>query len=175
MKKLRLNRRARKAFQGSSRGFTLIEVVIAMLLLGIIGVAVLGALSYASTILITADRRATAESLAKSQMESVKSQNYTSAPYGGTANYTKITGIPDGYTICSFNRTGPPVNCDLNDCVIGIPWDSGNNTATYNDTGLQKIKLIISYNVVRYDITSRKSTLVGKNFTLEDYKRDPEA
>jgi prepilin-type N-terminal cleavage/methylation domain-containing protein len=168
MKKLRLNRRARKAFRGSSRGFTLIEVVIAMLLLGMIGVAILGSLSYASTILITVDRRATAESLAKTQMEYVKSQNYSSAPYGGIANYTKITDTP-GYTICSVNRAGQPVNCGSSDLVIGIPWASGNNNATNNDTGLQKITVIIKYDILSYNITSH--TLVGKNFTLEDYKR----
>jgi prepilin-type N-terminal cleavage/methylation domain-containing protein len=167
MKKLRLNRRARKAFQGNSRGFTLIEVVIAMLLLGVIGVAVLGALSYASTVLITVDRRATAESLAKTQMEYVKSQSYiTVNQTGGVATYQKI---PDtvGYNISSVSRNGSVVE----NVIIGIPWNSGNNTAANNDTGLQKIKLIIKYDILRYDITSRNSTLVGKNFTLEDYKR----
>jgi prepilin-type N-terminal cleavage/methylation domain-containing protein len=175
MKRVRLNSQARKAFQGSSRGFTLIEVVIAMLLLGIIGVAVLGALSYASTILIIADRRATAESLARSQMEAVKSQDYTSAPYGGVANnYTKIdtTSFP-GYSIWSVDRNGTPVNDGPNDHVIGIPWDSGNNTAAYADVGLQKIKLIIRYTILRYNINTRQSTSVVQNFTLEDYKRQP--
>jgi prepilin-type N-terminal cleavage/methylation domain-containing protein len=165
MKRVRLSSQARKAFQGRSRGFTLIEVVIAMMLLGIIGVAILGALSYASTVLITVDRRATAESLAKTQMEYVKSQNYTSASNGGVATYQKITGIPYGYNISSATRTGWTLN------ITGIPWDSGNNTASYNDTGLQKIRLLISYNILRYDITTRKSTSVGQNFTLEDYKR----
>ena len=67
MKKLRLDSKIRKACQGSSRGFTMIEVVIAIALIGIIGVAVLNALSTASMALIIADERATAESLARSQ------------------------------------------------------------------------------------------------------------
>jgi len=163
MKMVTLNRRTRKAFQGRSRGFTLIEVVIAMVLLGIIGVAILGSLSYASTVLITVDRRATAESLAKTQMEYVKSQTYNPAPAGGTANYTKISGLA-GYSIWSVNRQGGIV-----DGVIGIPW--GNNTAVTNDAGLQKITLIIKYNILSYNITSKGSTLVEKNFTMEDYKR----
>ena len=75
MKKLRLDSKIRKACQGSSRGFTMIEVVIAIALIGIIGVAVLSALSTASMALIIADERATAESLARSQLEYVKDNN----------------------------------------------------------------------------------------------------
>ena len=170
MKRVRLNSKVRKAFRGRSRGFTMVEVVIAMLLLGIIGVAVLTSLSYASTVLIIADRRATAESLAKTQMEYVKSLNYTPAPGGGVANYTKITDIPYGYTIWSVNRDGDP---DKGDPIIAVPWDSGNNTAAYYDVGLQKITLIINYYILRYDATTQKSIEVGQNYTLEDYKRNP--
>jgi hypothetical protein len=89
------------------------------------------------------------------------------------ANYTKITGIPNGYTIWSVSRNGTVVNGGASDRVISIPWNSGNDTAVYNDTGLQKITVIISYNITRYDITKRGSILVGQNFTLEDYKRNP--
>lgn len=169
MKKVRLNSKVRKAFRGRSRGFTMIEVVIAMLLLGIIGVAVLTSLSYASTVLIMTDRRATAESLAKTQMEYVKSQNYTSAPTEGVANYTKITDIPEGYTIWSVNRAGQLVDS----VIIGIPWDSENSTYVKYDLGLQKITVIIKYYILRYDATTQKSIEVGQNYTLEDYKRNP--
>jgi len=173
MKKVRLNSKVRKAFRGRSRGFTMVEVVIAMLLLGIIGVAVLTSLSYASTVLIITDRRATAESLAKTQMEYVKSWNYTSAPTNGVANYTKITDIPDGYTIGSINRDGDDVNYGGDDPIIAVPWDSGNNTAVKYDEGLQKITVIIKYYILRYDATIQKSIEVGRNYTLEDYKRNP--
>ena len=166
MKKSGLSSQARKAFRGGSRGFTLIEVVIAMLLLGIIGVAVLGALSYASTVLIAADRQATAESLAKTQMEYVKSQGYNST-------YLKITGVPPGYSICSVNSNNQTVNCNLNDRVIAIPWDSTGNKAASNDTGLQKITVIIKYYILRYNISTRGSEPVEKEFRLEDYKRQP--
>ena len=176
MKMLTLIRRPKRASGGRSRGFTLIEVVIAMGLLGIIGAAVLAALSYASTMLIIADRRATAESLAKTQMEYVKSQEYVPAPNGGVGNYSIIADIPAGYAIWSANRTIPPDPPPLVDTVvIGIPWDSGNDTATYEDNGLQKITVIVKYNVLSYNTTSQSGTLIPKNFTLEDYKRDPEA
>ena len=173
MKKIGLNSKVRKTFRGHSRGFTMVEVVIAMLLLGIIGVAILTSLSYASTVLIITDRRATAESLAKTQMEYVKSQNYTSAPTEGVANYTKITDIPADYTIWSVNRDGDPDNGNPGDPIIAVPWDSGNNTAVKYDDGLQKIKLIVSYYILRYDATTQKSIEVVQNYTLEDYKRNP--
>jgi len=72
MKKLILNSRVRKAFQGRSRGFTLIDILIAVALVGIIAIAFLSALSNASTVLIITDEQATAESLARSQMEDIK-------------------------------------------------------------------------------------------------------
>ena len=157
MKKIRLNSQARKAFPGSSRGFTLIEVLIAVALMGIIAIAVLSALSTASAALMTADKRATAESLARSQMEFVKNQLYEDAGEG-EATYDEITPIPPGYSIWSENRTaGQYVSS-----VIGIPWDSGNNTAVDEDNGLQRIKLVIR----------RDGTDI---LTLEGYKRNPEA
>ena len=179
MKKLRLNSQVRKAFQGNSRGFSLVEIVIAIALLGVIAVAILGSLSYASTVLIIADSRATAESLAKSQMEYVKSQGYNSTQPGGIATYPKIPDedIPVGYIICSVNRDGQTVNCGGSDGVIGIPWDSGNdsgnNTAVNIDNGLQKIRLIISYDILRYNISTHGSEVVQEQFTLEGYKREP--
>lgn len=159
MKKPRLNSKARRAWQGRSRGFTLIEVVIAIALIGIIGAAILSALSTASLALIIADTRATAESLARTQMEYVaKNQFYERAANFDEVIYVTlpIADIPDGYTIWSVNRAGETV-----EDVIGVPWNSGNNTAADVDAGLQRIKLVIKND--------------GKVIvTLEDYKRDPE-
>ena len=61
----------------NEKGFSLIEVMIAIALLGIIGVAILGGLATASKAMFVADERATAESLARSQMEYVKNQSYS--------------------------------------------------------------------------------------------------
>lgn len=59
------------------KGFSLIEVVIAIGLLGIIAAGFLGALGTASKVLFTADERETAKNLAESQMEYVKKQGYS--------------------------------------------------------------------------------------------------
>jgi prepilin-type N-terminal cleavage/methylation domain-containing protein len=158
MRRIRLNSRARKAFLGRSRGFTLIEVVVAVALLGIIGVTVLSGLSTAAASLILADRRATAESLARSQMEYVKNQEYSPAATGGAANYMKIPNVPLGYTIWSVNRNEAIVNGGGGDLVIAIPWDTEGNTPADDDKGLQKIKLVVKYE--------------GEEIiTLEGYKR----
>jgi len=145
MKKLRLNSQARKAFQGSSRGFSLIEVVIAIALIGIIAVAVLSALSTASIALIIADKRATAESLARSQLEFVKNQLYDDITTPDP-QYSLIDSafIPDGY------------NINIEAVRLNPEGDSPND-----DDGIQKIKVTVSYD--------------GKAvITMDNYKRNPE-
>ncbi len=124
----------------NEKGFTLIEVVIALLLLGIIASGFLMALSTASKALILADERTTAESLARSQMEYVKNQGYITAPDGGEVIYIKIDGIPDGYTIWSEDRSGATVSN-----IIGVPWESQPYQAVTIDAGLQRIKLVIRH------------------------------
>jgi len=165
MKRVRLSSKVRKAFQGRSRGFSLIEVSIAIALIGVLAVAIMGALSYASTVLIITDRQSTAESLAKSQMEFVKNQDYIPADDGDVATYEEISSIsiPEGYAIWSVNRDD-----EIVDNVVGIPWNSGNNTAVYEDNGLQKITVIVSYDIVRPE-----NKVVEKQFILEGYKRQP--
>lgn len=159
MRTPKLNSRANKAWQGPSRGFTLIEVLIALALFAIIGITFAGGLSTASRTVITADVRTNAESLARTQMEYIKNQPYSPAPTGGVGNYTKIAGIPAGYTICSFNRTGPAVDCGALDRIIAIPWDSETDEPASEDNGLQRIKLVVKHDDIEV-------------ITLEDYKVD---
>ena len=145
MKRIRLNSQVRKAFQGRSRGFTLIEVVIAIALMGTIAIAVLSALSTASLALITADKRATAESLARSQMEYVKNSPYDDVLESGHPQYPTITPLPPGYTVVTTAVRLNPEGDSLND-----------------DDGIQQITVTVS----------RDGKAV---ITLDGYKRDPEA
>jgi type II secretory pathway pseudopilin PulG len=170
MKKLRLNSKVRKAFQGRSRGFILIEVLIAIALIGIVAVAILGALATSSKVLSIADERTTAESLARRQMEDVKSQSYNPAPAGGVATYSKIPNIPAGYSIWSVNRAGGLV-AD----IVGIPWDSQNNKPigpVDEDKGLQKIALVIKHQdkVIYTFINNNLYWAYHVEITLEAYK-----
>lgn len=82
----------------NEKGFSLIEVIIALALLGIIGVALLSGLATASKAIYIADERATAESLARSQMEYVKEQDYL---IGGSYDIIDPSslGYPASYAI----------------------------------------------------------------------------
>ena len=124
---------------------TLIEVLVALALFSIIAIVFASGLGTASKAVFTADVRTNAESLARTQMEYVKNQDYYPAPQGGVGNYTKILDIPSGYTIWSVNRAGVPVNGGGSDDVIGVPWDSENNEDVDEDAGLQKITLVIKH------------------------------
>jgi len=146
MKKLRLNSKARKAFRGSSRGFSMLEVVIAIALLGIIAVSVLSALQTAALALISADRRATAESLARTQMEYVRYSPYEGDPEDGPPQYSLDPQIiPLDYPGYSVVTTAIRLNKD---------------EYTDDDDGIQEITVTVSHD--------------GRVVvTLEDFKREP--
>ena len=82
------------------KGTTLIEVLIAIAILGMIAAPFLTALSTSSRALIVADERTTAESLVRSQIEYVRSQEYDA---NGT--YAEIADVPVGYNVSLSNVT----------------------------------------------------------------------
>jgi prepilin-type N-terminal cleavage/methylation domain-containing protein len=144
MRKLRFRSKARKAFGGSSRGFSMLEVVIAIALLGIIAVSVLVALQTAALALINADRRATAESIARTQMEWVRYSDYDDDLAEGHPGYgldPQIDSIkpPDFSVVTTAIRLNKDVNPD-------------------DDDGIQQITVTVSH---------QDQVLV----TLEDFKR----
>jgi len=63
--------------KGNSRGFALIENIVALALLGIVAIIFLGSIGTATKANLVADKRVTAESLARSEFEYIKSCNYT--------------------------------------------------------------------------------------------------
>ena len=130
------------------RGFTLIEVIIAMALLGIIAIAFLGALATASKAIIIADERATAESLARSQMEDVKNQPYDDI--NDPPVYQPLSYIPPGYSI------------DITAVRLDPEGDGTVIDGEFDDDGIQKITVTVIHNA-----NNDKEVL-----TLEDYKVD---
>ena len=92
---VRLFRFTRK-LRGNETGVTFIETLVALALLGLIAVAFVSGVATVSKAVFIADERTTAESLARSEMEYVKSQgyatSYTPAEYDG---YTvEIDAVP---------------------------------------------------------------------------------
>ena len=109
-------------------GFSLIEVILTVGLVGIFAVTVPSALSGASRATITANQHVTAESLARSQMDSIQNQPYDSA--NATPVYSVIPDIPASYSIDT------PMAARLD------PRGDG----TDNDDGLQEITVTVKHN-----------------------------
>jgi len=148
MKTVKLSNKARRAWQGRSRGFSMLEVVIAICLLGIIAISVLSALSTASATLIIADRRATAESLARTQMEYVKHSDYDDV--NDPPEYSPdLSTVPDGYYI--------------NIEAVRLDQDENPN----DDDGIQLITVTVTYYIL-----GAEHKEVERQFTLEGYKRE---
>ena len=80
----------------NEKGFSLIEVIIAIALTGIIAIAVCYALATASKVLFIADERATAESLARQQMEYIKGQPYSDGQWSYQVTYSSRTVLDLG-------------------------------------------------------------------------------
>jgi prepilin-type N-terminal cleavage/methylation domain-containing protein len=122
-------------------GFTFIEVLITLVLLGFIATAFLSALASSSKAVSTADERTLAESLARTQIEAVQQQGYQQ-PAGGEAVYTRISGIPTGWSIESTDKSGA-----VYDGIKGVTWNTVSGAAvTDNDNlGIQRVNLIIMH------------------------------
>lgn len=89
------DRRQRMMFKNSERGFSLLETILALALLGIISASFLGGLATSSKARMIADEKVSARILAESQME-----NYKIQPFMPTysANETILADFP-GYSV----------------------------------------------------------------------------
>ena len=152
MKNLRLKTKVARTLRGRSRGVTLIEVLIALALFTIIAIVFISGLTVAARSVFIGDQRTTAESLARAQMEHIKSQPYIdySDPDRETEDYYPITGYPDNYTIA--------VDVEPMDPVTGEAHEKISEDTYAKDDGIQKITVIVS----------RDGSEV---FTLEGYNR----
>ena len=120
------------------RGFAMVEVLVALALIGLAGVCFLSSLNTVSESTITADVQGTADSLAASQMEYVLSQDYDD-----TANppqYAFLSDIPENWSVSvKAERLDPE------------------NDSTDDDDGIQEIFVAVDYGIERVvTLTSRK-------------------
>jgi len=84
----------KQAVVGGERGMGLVEVLVAVAILGVTLVVLLAAISTGSVGVATTEEGVTAENLARSQLEYTKSQTYSAAP----ASYATVTP-PAGYSV----------------------------------------------------------------------------
>lgn len=140
----------------NERGLTLLEIIIALGLLGVIVVAFLGAMAGASRAMFVADERATAESLARSEMEYVKSQDYD-AEWNYTVSNSERSFLdePSWWDI----NNPPLLSSDYANYSVTI--DASENEL---EDGLQKITITVYHN--------NEPVFTSDNFTLEGYKVD---
>ncbi len=91
----------------NEKGFTLIEVLVALALTGLIAAAFLMAIATSLKAISIADERTTAESLARSQMEYVKDPGLAYAPEATNYGLNPDLTIPTGYSVTT---SAQPIN-----------------------------------------------------------------
>ncbi len=121
------------ASRRGERGFTLIEILVALAILAAVAVVFLLGLSTSSRAAIASRQSVAVDSLAKSQMEFIKAQPYDADLDHNPPQYLMLPAdqIPDGYAInISAERLNPDGAADPTD----------------DDDGLQKITVTVSHN-----------------------------
>lgn len=118
---------ARGAFSAREAGSTLVEVLVAVVILGTAFAAILGGMSTSSIASDLHRKQATAETVLRSLAEWVKAQPYDDDCPAGYS--TSGLRVPSGYEVA----------------ITGVQYWSGDNPATFSsclvDRGLQLVSL----------------------------------
>ena len=116
-------------FRGCEKGVTLVEALVALAIFGIAASVFTIALSTSAKAIMVSQERTAVESLARSQMENIKDQEYDDV--NNPPQYTELdpADIPDGY---DFDITAERLDPNLE--------------GTGEDYGLQKITVVVEHN-----------------------------
>ena len=108
------------------KGQTLVEVLIAIVILGMVAVPFLTSLSVSSRAIMVTDDKAAAESLVRSEMEYVKNSSYNFTGFNYTIPSTPSkpppwdpnrTALDSCYAGYSVNVTGVPIDPDTGEAL----------------------------------------------------------
>jgi prepilin-type N-terminal cleavage/methylation domain-containing protein len=142
-------------------GFSLIEVLVAMFILVVVGVSFLITLHYMQKANFLDVAHTTAESLARSQMERIKNDEYIDYSIAGHGTYTNITPDDPSYSI---DVTVIPMQAD------DTPYGETGGVFT-GDDGLQKITVSV-YKLVEVPEVDAPVTEWDVVVAIEGYKVD---
>ena len=117
----------KRAVMDGQDGVGLVEVLVAVAILGVTLVAFLTAISTGSLGVATTEERVTAENLARSQLEYTKSQAYLTAP----ASYATVTP-PTGYVISADASSIPEGDSAIQKIIVIVSRD-GETLLTVED------------------------------------------
>ncbi|MFC2068595.1 prepilin-type N-terminal cleavage/methylation domain-containing protein [Chloroflexota bacterium] len=133
--------------KGNQRGFTLLEVVIAMVLMGMVGTTVLLALNTSSKTIATSNELTIAESLTRTTIEFVKRSPYDNnvidTPVYDSQAFSE--GVPDAIEYETLlGLGGDPY---YGDYTVNVNVDRLDPEAdgTLDDDGIQKITVEIQF------------------------------
>jgi len=124
-----------KALRGSSKGLTLLEVLVALAIFSIIALAFFVGLATSYHGLIIADEHTTAESLTRSELEYIKSTSYSNltggfsyhlpVPPGPPPPWAPDHNLDSQYENYSVNVTGVPINATTHEPLAPGELDQG--------------------------------------------------
>jgi prepilin-type N-terminal cleavage/methylation domain-containing protein len=140
MLNIRLKKLRKTGIARDEKGFTLVEVVISIMLLGLISAALATGLSTSSKVLLHTDIRETAKNLAETQMEYIKLFPFASA-YDTTNPPVDLPAppvIPSGYSV------EIQVDNGLNQSVFGSTTLTDGTVVSNRDSNIQKITVTIT-------------------------------
>jgi prepilin-type N-terminal cleavage/methylation domain-containing protein len=127
-----------KSLVNSERGFAMVEILVALALIGVAGVCFLSSLTTVSKSTMTVDKHGTSDSLAVSQIEYILSQSYDDT--NNPPQYAVLSDIPDGWSVNITAERLDPENDGLDD-----------------DDGIQEIRVTVDFGGEQIiELTSRK-------------------
>jgi prepilin-type N-terminal cleavage/methylation domain-containing protein len=117
----------------SQKGFSLLEVILAIAIMGVVSVAFLGGLGNASKSLAFTNQRQRAKTFAEHQLEYVRSLTYHAPPYQYLYDSSLATEYPD-YTAMIYAESIPSRDNNIEKIRVVVSFKGNPVLLTGNST-----------------------------------------